>query len=325
MIQGVRQRGKQSGCTLKLHRTEPPLQHPIIVYSLALAAVVAAVALRWLLDPILGSDLELVTLFGYVAAAVWLGGYRPAIVVVALGYAACAYLFIDPRNSFDKGEARHLVGLVLCLGTCAIIIAFGEVMRRARLKAEVGRETLQVMLSSIGDAVIATDTENRVVLMNPVAESLTGWSQSEAASQPLDIVFRIVNEETRLSVENPARQALQEGSIVGLANPTILICKDGREVAVDDSAAPIRNRLGEIVGCVLIFRNISERRQTEKRLARELSASRFLASIVESSEDAIITKTLDGFIQTWNDAAQRLFGYSEEQIIGKHISYPLNC
>ena len=102
--------------------------------------------------------------------------------------------------------------------------------------------------------------------MNAVAESLTGWANEEAMGQPLDAVFRIVNEETRQPVENPATRALREGVVVGLANHTVLIGKDGTERPIDDSAAPIRCKEGQVVGCVLVFRDVTERRREESRL-----------------------------------------------------------
>jgi PAS domain S-box-containing protein len=133
--------------------------------------------------------------------------------------------------------------------------------------AEQG-ERLRTTLASIGDAVLTTDKEGRITGLNAVAESLTGWKTDAAVGQPLDVVFRIVNEETRKSVANPATRALREGVIVGLANHTLLIARDGTERPIDDSAAPIRCKAGEVVGCVLVFRDVTERRHAEKELHR---------------------------------------------------------
>ena len=133
-------------------------------------------------------------------------------------------------------------------------------------------------------------------------------------------MFRIVNEETRQPVENPAPRALREGVVVGLANHTLLIGKDGVERPIDDSAAPIKDEDGRVSGCVLIFRDITEQRRLEKDEAGQLLAARLLASIVESSDDAIVSKSLDGIIQSWNAGAERLFGYTAEQAVGRHIS-----
>jgi PAS domain S-box-containing protein len=175
------------------------------------------------------------------------------------------------------------------------------------------RERLRITLASIGDAVISTDAEARVTYLNKVAEDLTGWTQAEASGQPLTEVFRIINEYTRQPAENPALQALREGVVVGLANHTILIARDGSERPIDDSAAPMRDKSGKSVGVVLVFRDVTERRRAEEAQAR-------LAAIVESSHDAIVSKTLDSIIQTWNAGAERLFGYTAEEAVGRSIT-----
>ena len=289
-------------------------------YILGFVALAAAVLLRWLLDPVMGDTLPLVTLFGAVAAAVWLGGYRLAIPVALLGYVACHYLFIPPRSHLDFGRAADVVGLVAYLFTCALITVIGEAARRGQTRVNQQREVFRVTLRSIGDAVITTDIEGHITYINGVGESLTGWSHDDALHQSLERVFRIVNEATRLPVENPATRALREGVVVGLANHTILIKKDGTECPIDDSAAPIRNEEGHVSGCVLIFRDVTAQRLAERDKANQLHTARLLASIVESSNDAIIRKSLDGIIQSWNEAAEQLFGYTAEQAVGKHIS-----
>ena len=181
-------------------------------------------------------------------------------------------------------------------------------------------ERLRVTLASIGDGVITTDEKGQVNDLNPVAEQLTGWTKATAMGQPIKAIFQIVNEDTRQPVESPVTRALKEGAVVGLANHTILIAKNGTEWFIDDSAAPIRSKEGEVVGCVLVFRDISERRRLEHQVVDQLSAARFLATIVDSSQDAIVSKTLDGTIQSWNAGAQRLFRYTAEQAVGRHIS-----
>jgi PAS domain S-box-containing protein len=491
-------------------------------YLISLATVLAAVLLRWLLDALMGDTLPLVTLFGAVAVAVWLGGYRPALLAAVLGYVACAYLFMEPRGGFGF-EARDLIGVLAYLVTCSIIIGFGEAMRVAQRRweelvrqqerllpptstgiehltqkyslralvvigfghllavlviggllgyvnvrvlseneqqvahthevigelesllsavtdAETGqrgylltedeqylqpyedaskrvdatvallkqlihdpgqqarlavleqrigirrdelkrtvalmkarnrpaameivrsntgkammddlrervaamrkaheellgqrtasseasfrttvisllltvvigvvlvcvvfylsqrnllirqraaeamaeqRERLRVTLTSIGDAVITTDVEGCIAYMNAVAESLTGWTQGEAAGKSLGAVFNIVNEETRKAVENPAQRALQEGIIVGLASHTILVRKDGTELPIDDTAACIRDAQGHVLGCVLVFRDITNRKEIERD--REERAAQLAVALGKRTEEA---------------------------------------
>src|SRR5262249_17358127 len=112
-----------------------PVRIPAATYGLALAALLVVVLARWLLDPFLGDTFPLVTLYGAIAAAVWFGGYRPALIVTALGYLACAYLFIPPRGTLGWSQRENLVGLIAYLITCSIIIAFGETARLARRSA----------------------------------------------------------------------------------------------------------------------------------------------------------------------------------------------
>jgi PAS domain S-box-containing protein len=144
---------------------------------------------------------------------------------------------------------------------------------------------LRVTLSSIGDGVITTDRHGCVTFLNPVAQAMTGWNQEQAAGVPLERVFRIVNEGTRAEVANPALRALKEGVIVGLANHTILIARDGTERPIDDSAAPIRDANGETAGAVLVFRDITEARRQEL-LVR--GAFEYATDILETLRDPFL-------------------------------------
>src|SRR5262249_16132463 len=149
-------------------------------------------------------------------------------------------------------------------GGAALVLA--ELLRRARA-AEFLRRTseqrLRVTLRSIGDAVIATDAQGRIVFMNLVAESLTGWSGEDAQGRDLPEVSRSGHAETRRTVESPDARVLREGVVVGLANHTVLLARDGREVPIDDSGAPIRDADGELMGVVLVFRDVTHREAIE--------------------------------------------------------------
>ena len=133
------------------------------------------------------------------------------------------------------------------------------------------KELAQVTLQSIGDAVITTDAKGHIRYINPIAEYLTGWQAQEAEGLPLLTVFQIISEVTRKPAENPINQALLEERIVGLANHTILIARDGTEYAIEDSAAPIRDRLGNIIGAVLVFHDVTEARHLNRQLSWEAS------------------------------------------------------
>ncbi|GAB6063786.1 PAS domain-containing protein [Deferrisoma palaeochoriense] len=141
-------------------------------------------------------------------------------------------------------------------------------LKRAQAALEAERNRLRVTLESIGDGVIAVDAQGRVVLLNPTAEALTGWSAREAQGRPLDEVFRIVNETTREPAQNPVQTVLSTGRIAGLAHHTLLLSREGRETAIADSAAPIRNERGDVVGAVLVFRDVTEERRRERERAR---------------------------------------------------------
>jgi PAS domain S-box-containing protein len=142
-----------------------------------------------------------------------------------------------------------------------------EVARRLRAEYQLKAQTqwLEVTLTSIGDAVITTNADNRIAFMNPIAEAMTGWDQHEALGQPLDDVFVIVNEYTEAPVENPAGRALRQRSVVELANHTVLISKQGKRTAIEDTAAPIALD-DEIKGVILVFHDVSDRRLLERQL-----------------------------------------------------------
>src|SRR5712671_4155290 len=125
-------------------------------------------------------------------------------------------------------------------------------------------ELLHVTLLSIGDAVIATDTQGRITFMNPVSELLTGWGFHEANGKYLEEVFKIINEKTRQPVENPIARVLKEGTVIGLANHTVLISRNKTEITIDDSAAPIKNKSENLIGVVLVFRDVTERKRAEE-------------------------------------------------------------
>jgi PAS domain S-box-containing protein len=188
--------------------------------------------------------------------------------------------------------------------------------RDAEKKKRAAEQLLAATLYSIGDGVLATDEQARVTLLNPVAELLTGWPEPEAIGRPVDEVFNIVNEESREKAVNPVARVLREGIVVGLANHTALISRDGTERPISDSGAPIRDEGTR--GAVLVFRDVSEERRSEESLRQ--SEERLRLMIASVQDYAIFMLDPGGHVATWNPGAERIKGYREEEIIESHFS-----
>ncbi len=197
-----------------------------------------------------------------------------------------------------------------------------EALAHAFAETERQKDLLSVTLASIGDAVIVTDTQGRVTFLNGEAERMTGWTNSEASGQTLPAVFRIVNEQTRELVENPAEKVLRLGMVVGLANHTVLVAKDGREIPIDDSGAPIRRSDGTIQGTVLVFRDSSGRRATEEALANERAN---LQAIFDAVNVGMLLVANDGTVKRVNDVVARWVGKKASTMCGRQPGEELGC
>jgi PAS domain S-box-containing protein len=183
------------------------------------------------------------------------------------------------------------------------LIAAKEALERKSAELAEQREFFRVILASIGDAVITTDTEGKITFLNPVAEAMTGWKSANAVGQLLENVFDIIEEKTRKPAQNPVSRALREGSIVGLANHTVLIDREGKETAIADSAAPILDASGKISGVVLVFRDVTEQRRAETAL-RESNQS--LSEARDHLEKRIQERTAE--LKTVNQDLRELSG-----------------
>ncbi|MBK9711471.1 MAG: CHASE3 domain-containing protein [Kouleothrix sp.] len=234
----------------------------------------------------------------------------------------------DTRSRAVQGTARLMISggivVLVVLGGLLAFVSRRQVLLVAQtyqdalaavqaqaVALQASEERFRVTLASLGDAVIATDVEGQVTFLNSIAEALTGWSSADAAGQAITAVFRIVNEYTRQTVENPVTRTLREGRIVGLANHTLLIARDGKECPIDDSSAPIRDGAGALIGAVLVFRDSSAKKQAEEALRR--TEERLLVALRGSAITVYAQDTDLRYTWMYNPAP----GYDASQTIGK--------
>jgi PAS domain S-box-containing protein len=296
-------------------------------YGVALLSVGVGFAARMALTPVIGpTALPFIFFFPAVAIAAWVGGTGPGVLSIGCATLLASWFVLGPLHSFSAGSYGSLTIAAFVVASSLIVAAMHAMHRaRAHLVAEIGerrkverelaqsRDLFATTLASIGDGVITTDADGRITFLNAEAERLTGWRKYEALRQHLRDVFRIVNEATRQTVESPVDKVIRVGAPVGMANHTLLISRDGSETPIDDSAAPIRDAGGPLFGVVLVFRDVSDQR-------RASVATSHLAAIIENSPDAIISTTMTGIVQSWNPAAQRIFGYEAAEILGRPLS-----
>lgn len=271
-----------------------------------------------------------------VVVASWYGGFKPGLLVTVLTCLTSAYLLMEPIYSFYISETNDLVRLCLYAVMGAVVSALIGEMHAARqaerdsaASAQAQREQLRVALTSIGDAVIVTDAAGRVTILNAVAETLTGWPPAEAVGRPLQEIFPIFNESTLAPVENPVAKVMLHGTVIGLANHTILRHRDGSERPIDDSAAPIRDEGGAIAGVILVFRDVTEKRRDEREreqlLAREREARteaerdrNFVRRVLDYAPLAVaVTEGAEQRITFINRTGHELLGLSEADLQGK--------
>ncbi len=244
------------------------------------------------------------------------GSRFPAVVsVTALRDAQDAiigYLLIGTDNTARKQvetERQHLL---------EIQEETNKQLQQTNVTLQVSEERLAVTLNSIGDAVIATDAEARITLMNPLAEQLTGWTQVSAAGRPVDEIFHIINKDTRHPATIPVMETLAHGTIQGLANHTVLIAHDGSECDIADSCAPIRNRDAQVIGAVLVFRDVTGEYAVQQALHDSTAQ---IQTILNTVVDGIITlHAIGGIVETVNPAAERMFGYTAAELNGQNFS-----
>ena len=213
------------------------------------------------------------------------------------------------RWTYALTALTMLLVLLASLGTGYLYKHQGKRVFQRLYRSERERreslEELSAILRGIGDGVIATDVGGRVRLMNPVAETLTGWNEAEAQGRPLAEVFPIINEHSRAEVESPVEKVLREGSVVGLANHTLLIAKGGKERPIADSGAPVRSEDGTLFGVVLVFRDQTKEREAREALRESEEQHR---SLFEGAPVGIFITTIEGKVLSVNPALARMLG-----------------
>jgi PAS domain S-box-containing protein len=201
--------------------------------------------------------------------------------------------------------AGNLLSILLL--SLVFVVLLHELSERKRAQEALAKSEkwLSTTLASVGDAVIATDMNGGVKFMNAVAESLTGWTRADAAGKSMDLVFDIVNKETRHPVENPVKKVFRDRKIVGLADHTLLLSKNGKEFDIEDSAAPILTDSGEGLGVVLVFRDITDKKRTEEETKRQ---KELLQLILASIADGVVVADSKGKFLLFNAAAEHVLG-----------------
>jgi PAS domain S-box-containing protein len=237
---------------------------PLFTFGVAVLAVGATLVLRLLLWPELHDVAPHQAFFPAVMIAAYLGGWWPGLLATLLGALTANVVLTPPYFVLGIKNVNAAVALPLYLLVGIIISILMESLHRSHRRIAASERRYAVTLSSIGDAVLATDNQARVTFLNPVAETLTGWTLADAVGRPLAEVFHLVDVQTRKSVEDPASEVFRSGTAVGLAHHTVLLARDGREVPIDDCSAPIIDDRSGTAGVVLVFRDITQRRQAEE-------------------------------------------------------------
>jgi PAS domain S-box-containing protein len=271
------------------------------------------------LDPIWGERLPYITLFPAIMVSAWFGGFGPGLTTTLLSAVGAAYFWVLPARSLHITDPGELTGLAVFIAVGAVISGLNEAWRWGTIALAESEQRLAVTLASIGDAVVTTDETGSITGMNEVAERVTGWSSRDAVGRPADDVMVLVSEETGAPLPSPVSHVLRHGTAMTLGGDVLLVARDGRRIPIDDSVAPIRISPDQTAGAVLVFRDISERRHLEVERASQDRTARELAAIVETSDDAIISKDLESIIRSWNHGAERMFGHSATEMIGRSI------
>jgi PAS domain S-box-containing protein len=258
---------------------------PLTRVGIAILATAAAAALTFSVWGLFEAN-PFPLFFLAVLTAAWAGGLLGGLTATIASAVVLLYFVLSPPYSFEIAAWRDVARLAVFLGVALGMTALAVAQRQARIGLRHQWALCRVTLDSIGDAVIVADAEGQVRFLNGAAAALTGWPPMDAVDRPLSDVFRIVDDATRRPIESPVDRAVRHGAVVGLANHTLLLARDGTERPIDDSAAPIRDPAGAVIGAVLVFRDVTDRRRAESERARLLAAERAARADAETASRA---------------------------------------
>jgi PAS domain S-box-containing protein len=269
--------------------------------ALAILMVTLAAGLRIGLLPVLGLRSPYLTFYPAVVITALYGGRAAGLLATLLSALTASFLWIAPVGHLTVADRGDWLGLVVFVLGGTAVSWICEAMHRAQARAGEAeaqvkiamerqraaeelreqREWLRVTLSSIGDAVLATDTVGGITFLNPVAARLTGWTEQEALDRAAREVFRTIDEQTREELPDLVERVLREGRAAALANHTALVNREGREIPIEDSAAPILDSGGNVTGVVLVFRDVTEKRRAAEELQRSEEHLRVAATAAD--------------------------------------------
>lgn len=227
-------------------------------------------------------------------------------------------LIVRSDNLLVQGPAFAAAMVATLSAVIGLLLVVRAILWVGRAEEELrdSEESLRATLRSVGEAMIATDGEGRVTRLNPVATRLTGWAEADAIGRDAKDVFRLIDEATRRPLSSPIDEVLRTGEAVSLPNRVLFVARDGREVPIADSCAPIRGLDGSSSGVILMFRNTTKEREAERAIGRERERFKLL---LEATPDAMLISDADGTIQVTNTQAELTFGYPHRELLGAQI------
>ena len=250
-----------------------------------------------------------------IVISAWFGGLGPGLLAIVIDLFGDMFFDLGPTLPLRLATPIESIRYALFALVSLLIVWLAAERKQTEDRLRGQRGLLRVTMESMGDAMITTDEKGQTTFMNPGAQALTGCKQPDALGKPLSYCFYLLDEKTGAPMEDLVKRVLSNGHAMAFANPSILVSKDGRHIAIDNNAAPIRDEKGKPVGAIFVFRDITEQRQTEEKLKQQ-------AQLLDLSSDAIFAWNFDGGIVYWNEGAEKLYGYTSDEAI-RQVSHQL--